>query len=295
MHDTTGQEPLRVAILGSGNIGTDLLLKVQRSPFLACSLFIGRNPGSIGMVKASSLGVRTSDRSIQALVDEPDCCDLVFDATSAMDHAYHWSLLQDTGIKVLDLTPSRVGPFCIPALNLQESLGQPNVNLVTCGGQASVPLARAIADTQQRLDYVEVVSSIASQSAGPATRRNIDEYVSTTQGALARFSGAERAKAILILNPARPCIDMQTTVFAKTPEPDMEALKARVAETVAAIQSYVPGYRLLVGPLYENGRIVVTVKVEGLGDYLPRYAGNLDIITCAAVAMAEAHAAGRVG
>ncbi|MBG0777767.1 MAG: acetaldehyde dehydrogenase (acetylating) [Desulfovibrionaceae bacterium] len=281
---------LRVAILGSGNIGTDLLIKVQRSPVLDCTLFIGRNLNSRGMAKAASLGVKVSDRSIDAIARDPDCCDLVFDATSALDHAYHWPILRNLGKLAIDMTPSRIGSMCFPAINLDDCLNHRNINLVTCGGQASVPLAHAISSVHPELTYVEVVSSIASRSAGPATRLNIDEYVETTSHALSTFTNAPRTKAILILNPAEPSINMQTTVFALIAKPHMDALTAAVRDTVRAIQAYVPGYELLVPPTWEDGKLVTTVKVRGRGDYLPRYAGNLDIITSAGVAVAEAFA-----
>jgi acetaldehyde dehydrogenase (acetylating) len=286
----TNGEPLKVAILGSGNIGTDLLIKIQRSPWLDCKLFIGRNLSSPGLTTASALGVPISDKSIDAILDNPDCCEVVFDATSARDHLRHWPLLEALGKKVIDLTPSRAGKMCIPAVNLEQCLAEPNVNMITCGGQASVPLAHLIGKTQEQVEYVEVVSSISSRSAGPATRINIDEYIEATETALRTFSGAARAKAILILNPAVPCIDMQTTIFAKVAEPRIELLKMAVDAMVARIREYVPGYQIILGPILENGRIVIMIRVQGLGDYLPRYAGNLDIINCAAIAMAEAYA-----
>jgi acetaldehyde dehydrogenase len=281
---------MKVAILGSGNIGTDLLIKVQRSEYLTCSLFIGRNLSSPGMAKAISMGVRVSDESIQAIEKNPDCCDLVFDATSAKDAAYHWEKLEKLGKIVVDMTPAKLGGLCIPSVNLSESTILQNVNMITCGGQASIPIAYLIGKTHEDIDYIEVVSSIASRSAGPATRLNLDEYVETTELGLKLFSHAKKTKAILNLNPAQPCIDMQTTIFAKVKNPNMEALKAEVTKMIAAIKKYVPGYELLVPPIYENGRIVVMIKVQGLGDYLPKYAGNLDIINCAAIAVAEEYA-----
>lgn len=284
------QTKLKIAILGSGNIGTDLLIKALRSPLLEPTLFIGRNLASPGMAKAHSLGVRISDKSIGAIIDEPDCCDLVFDATSARDHLKHWEVLEKLGKMVIDMTPAKVGEMCIPAINLASSLEGRNANMVTCGGQASIPIAYAIGQTHADVEYLEVVSSIASRSAGPATRINIDEYLETTERGLERFSGCENAKAILVLNPAQPCIDMQTTIFARVKNPDIEALKKAVDEIVGKIQPYVPGYELLLSPVLENGRIVVMVKVRGLGDYLPAFAGNLDIINCAAIAAAEAYA-----
>ena len=280
-------QKLRVAILGSGNIGTDLLIKVQRSNYLECVLFIGRNLASPGMAKAIALGVKVSDESIGAILKNPDIVDLVFDATSAKDAKVHWGLLDKLGKIVIDLTPAKLGLLCIPAVNLEEVLKYRNVNMITCGGQASIPLVYIISNTQRNVEYIEVVSSIASKSAGPATRLNLDEYIDTTENGIKKFSGVSRTKAILNLNPANPCIDMQTTIFAQLENPDMDILISAVDTMVNKIQKYVPGYSLLVPPIYENGRIAIMVKVQGLGDYLPKYAGNLDIINCAAIAVAE--------
>ena len=281
---------LKVAILGSGNIGTDLLVKCMRTPYLECSLFIGRHLNSPGMNKASSLGVKISDLSIEAIERDPDCCELVFDATSALDHKKHWPILKKLNKKVIDMTPSGIGEMCIPALNIDHCINYDNVNMVTCGGQASIPIAHLIGQTQHEVNYIEVVSSIASRSAGPATRINLDEYVETTENGIKKFSGCKKAKAILLLNPAQPCVDMQTTIFAKVDQPDLEKLKDEVNLMVRKIQTYVPGYQLLIPPMLESDRIAIMVKIRGLGDYLPKYAGNMDIINCAAVAMAEYYA-----
>ncbi len=286
---------LKIAILGSGNIGTDLLLKVMRSEVLEPSLFIGRNLASAGMLKAHSLGIKISDQSIDAIVQDPDCCDLVFDATSAVDAKKHWGILQKLGKIVIDLTPAKVGKMCIPAVNLDACLQQQNLNMITCGGQASIPLAHLIGKTQKDVTYIETISSIASRSAGPATRINIDEYIETTENAMREFSGCAHSKAILVLNPAQPCINMQTTVFASVAEPNIELLQDEVGKMVGKIQNYVPGYEIVTGPLIENGRIVITVRVQGAGDYLPQYAGNLDIINCAAIAAAEDYAREKLG
>ena len=178
----------------------------------------------------------------------------------------------------------------VPSVNLEECLTEFNVNMVTCGGQASIPVAYAIGQTQSEVDYIEVVSSIASRSAGPATRQNLDEYIKTTEDGLKEFSGALRTKAILNLNPAEPCVDMQTTIFAKVTNPDISKLSVVLSGLVEKIRKYVPGYEIIMGPIIENGRIVVMAKVRGVGDYLPAYAGNLDIINCAAIAMAEEYA-----
>ena len=280
-------EKVKVAVLGSGNIGTDLLIKILRSDYLDCSLFIGRNLSSRGMSKALSLGVDVSDQGIDAIIRNPGCCAIVFDCTSAMSHQSHAKILSDLNIIAIDLTPAKLGPFCIPAINLGDSVDNSNVNMITCGGQASIPLAYVIGQTQREVNYIEVVSTIASKSAGPATRLNLDEYLDTTEQGIRMFSHCPNVKAILNLNPAEPCIDMQTTVYARVAEPDMDALKKGVDEMVERIQRYVPGYQLIVPPTFENNRIIMTVRVKGMGDFLPSYAGNLDIINCAAIAVAE--------
>jgi len=278
---------IRVAIIGSGNIGTDLLIKVQRSEYLTCVLFVGRNLSSPGMAKAINLGVKVSDESIDGIVKNADVIDLVFDATSAKDAKYHWEIIEKLGKTVIDMTPAKLGALCIPAVNLEDIIKERNINMITCGGQASIPMAYAIGKSQKNIEYIEVVSSIASRSAGPATRLNLDEYVDTTEQGIKLFAKVPNAKAILNLNPAEPCIDMQTTIFALVENPDMEKLEIEINKILVKIQSYVPGYSLLVPPMYENGRIVIMVKAQGLGDYLPKYAGNLDIINCAAIAVAE--------
>lgn len=281
---------LRVAILGSGKIGTDLLMKVERSPYLTCSAFLGRSSTSDGIQKARSRNVQTSLEGIDYIVRNPNCCDLVFDATSAAGHLLHAPILHKLKKVVIDLTPAQVGEMCIPAVNIQECLNFRNVNMVTCGGQASIPIAFAIAKTQGDLQYLEVISSVASKSVGPASRINIDEYIHTTESGIEKFSGAKRCKAILIVNPAYPCILMQTTVLAKVSDPNLDKLKLFLNRIVQEIQSYVPGYEVIVGPALENERLVVTVRVRGRGDYLPEYAGNLDIINCAAIVTAERYA-----
>lgn len=285
---------LKVAIIGSGNIGTDLLIKVLRSPYLECGAFIGRNLSSPGMMKALSLGVPVSADGIDYIVRSPDCCNLVFDATSAKSHFEYAPILKKMNKWVIDLTPAKIGLMSVPCVNLGDCLTEFNVNMVTCGGQASIPVAYAIGQTQTEVEYIEVVSSIASRSAGPATRQNLDEYIKTTEDGIREFSGAARAKAILNLNPAEPCVDMQATIFAKVAQPDIERLSVVLGELVNQVRKYVPGYEIILGPIVENGRIVVMVRVRGLGDYLPAYAGNLDIINCAAIAMAEEYARGRL-
>lgn len=281
---------LKVAILGSGNIGSDLLVKVLRSPVLECALFIGRNLASPGMVRAKALGVKVSDMGIEAILKDSDCCNLVFDATSAVDHLYHWSVLDKLGKIGIDMTPSRAGQMIVPAVNLSRCLDFRNVNMVSCGGQAAIPLAYLVGQTHSEIEYIEVVTSIASRSAGLGTRINIDEYVETTEEAIRMFSGCRQAKTILILNPAIPPINMQTTLSAKVKNPDLEKLNAVFGDMVARLQAYVPGYEIIVPPIWESNRIVISVRVRGLGDYLPPYAGNLDILNCAAITTAEEYA-----
>jgi acetaldehyde dehydrogenase (acetylating) len=281
---------LPVAILGTGNIGTDLLVKVLRSPVLDCRLFAGRNLSSPGMTKASLLNVPVSAKGIDGIRALRGQVELVFDATSAESHLKHAPILAEMGVTVVDLTPAQVGRMCVPAVNLADCLDQPNVNMVTCGGQASVPLAWAIAQANPGVEYLETVSSIASRSAGPATRINLDEYLQTTETGLRTFAACPHTKAILNLNPAQPCIHMQTTVMAKIRQPDLARTREQVEAMVAVIRKYVPGYQLILPPMIEGGRLVTMVRVDGLGDYLPRYAGNLDIINCAAIAFAEARA-----
>ncbi|MFA4884257.1 MAG: acetaldehyde dehydrogenase (acetylating) [Desulfotomaculaceae bacterium] len=281
---------VKVAIIGTGNIGTDLLLKVQRSPVLSCGLFAGRNPDSEGIKLARSLGVRTSLDSIDAIQRDPGCCELAFDATSAKVHLHNAPILKKLGKFTIDLTPSQVGKMCVPVLNLDECLKYDNVNLITCGGQAVIPIIAAILAAQPETEYVEVVASIASRSAGPGTRCNIDEYTQTTKDAILALTGVPRAKAIINLNPAEPPILMHNTIYAKIAEPDMARISREVAAMALRIQKYVPGYKVVLGPVAESDRVTTMVEVVGLGDYLPRYSGNLDIITCAAVNVAEEYA-----
>jgi acetaldehyde dehydrogenase (acetylating) len=280
-------EKIKVAILGSGNIGTDLLFKVQRSPWLQCSAFIGRSETSKGLQMAQKMGINTSIQGIEFIENNPEIAGVVFDATSAASHQVHAPILNQLNKLAIDLTPAKLGLMCVPAVNLSEALNKNNINMITCGGQASIPIAYAISKVQPDIEYIEVVSSIASRSAGPATRINLDEYIHATAQGISQFTGVKKTKAILILNPAEPCIDMQTTIMVKTKEPNLQMVKAAVEKMIEAVQTYVPGYHRLVGPVYENGRIVVSLRVRGLGDFLPTYAGNLDIINCAAIGLAE--------
>ncbi len=296
MHAQKGSsaDPLRVAIIGTGNIGCDLLLKVMASPHLRCDSFAGRRTSSPGIELADSRGIPTTTGGIDAVAELADRIDVVFDATSAKDAVHNWNILEGLGIPVIDLTPSHLGKFCVPALNLEECLTEQNVSMVTCGGQAAVPIARCFSDASDGLGYLEIATASSSASVGPATRANIDEYAFTTQQATHEFCRVDTAKTILIINPADPGIVMRNTIAVPDSENvDMEALRVSVDSMEKRINSYVPGYRVVVPPVATGDRIMVTIEVEGLGDWLPRYAGNLDVITCAAVAVAEGRAEAR--
>lgn len=281
---------MNVGVIGTGNIGTDLLIKLNRSRNLNCTIFAGRNQYSQGLKYAQSLGVNTTFDSIEYIEENPDCCDIVFDATSASVHRQNSIILKKLKKFTIDLTPANVGEFCVPSVNLEQGIECDNVNMVTCGGQATIPIVHAIVNSVDKVNYLEIVASIASKSAGLGTRNNIDEFTQTTSDALRKFTGIEKTKAIIILNPAEPPITMQNTIYACVENPDMTAIVNNVKKMEKRIQKYVPGYKIVLGPIYENGRITITVKVIGSGDYLPKYSGNLDIITCAAIEIAEEYA-----
>jgi len=284
----------KVAIIGTGNIGTDLLMKIRRSEVLECGIFAGRNIDSSGMIYAKDRGFPITDESISYIENNPDCCEIVFDATSAAVHRINAPILKKLNKFVIDLTPAHVGSFCIPAINWKEGVKQQNINMVTCGGQATVPIAYAISQIHPDIKYIEIVATIASKSAGAGTRANIDEFTQTTKEALIEFTKIKNAKAIITLNPAEPAITMHNTMYALIGNPNMPKIIEAVKNMERELQKYVPGYRILTGPIYENERLTITIQVQGSGDYLPRYAGNLDIITCAAVEMAEKYVTGRV-
>jgi acetaldehyde dehydrogenase len=284
------RHPLRVGILGTGNIGTDLLMKVSRSKFLACTAFVGRRKQSPGLAAAQACGVRTSYDGINYFIDNPDCCDLVFDATSASGHTLHLPVLETLGIRTIDLTPAKLGCMCVPAVNGDDCFLASHINMVTCGGQAAIPAVFALAQSQPTIRSLEVVSSVASTSAGSATRANIDEYMHTTEDGIRQLTGIA-SKVMLNLNPALPHIDMQTTILAEVPELDLHQLYDALDPIIRRVQKYVPGYRLIFKPRAEGGRLVISLRTRGRGDFLPEYAGNLDIINCAAVVTAEQFAA----
>ena len=284
------EQKIKVGILGTGNIGSDLLSKIMKSDILECGIFAGRNKDSFGMLRAVDLGVPTTDESIDYIKNNPDCCDIVFDATTATAHLKNASILQKLNKFVIDLTPSHVGEFCVPVINIHKALEVNNVNMVTCGGQATVPLVYAMSKVHSDIQYVEIVATISSKSAGAGTRNNIDEFTQTTREALSYFTGVKSTKAIIVLNPAEPPIIMHSTIYAIIDKPDMRKITEEVKKMETAIRKYVPGYTILNGPIYENGRVTITLQVVGAGDFLPKYSGNLDIITCAAVEIAEEYA-----
>ena len=300
-----------VAIIGSGNIGTDLMIKILRSDGpLTMGAMVGIDPDSDGLVRGRRMGVPTTTDGVEGLLGMPDFADikLAFDATSAGAHRANWAALRDNGIRMVDLTPASIGPFCVPVVNLDDHLDEPNLNMVTCGGQATVPIVAAVGKAGI-VSYAEIVSSISAKSAGPGTRANIDEFIETTATALRVIGGAQRGKAVMILNPADPPVLMRNTVYCLVDgDVNHHAIEEAIVDMVEKVAAYVPGYRLKQDvqfevfdhdrPLYipETGkftgtRVTVMLEVAGAGQYLPAYAGNLDIMTSAAKATAERLAA----
>jgi len=283
-------EKLPIAILGTGNIGSDLLAKVIKSPYLACRLFAGRNVESSGISRAKKLGINTSTNSLDAITADKES-KIVFDATNAESHRINMDKLGKTKKIVIDLTPSKMGCLCVPLLNLSECFDKKDICLITCGGQATIPISKILMEVHPEIKYIEIASSISSKSAGPATRQNIDEYIQTTERGIKSFSGVKNAKAILNINPAEPPINMHNTIYAEfTGRPDLEAITKKVNEAAEKMKKYIPGYKISIPPRYDGEKISLTTEVMGVGDYLPKYAGNLDIMTCAAIAVAEGYA-----
>nr|WP_038456799.1 acetaldehyde dehydrogenase (acetylating) [Paraburkholderia xenovorans] len=310
MHMSSNDEKHAVAIIGSGNIGTDLMVKILRhGKHLKMGAFVGIDPESDGLKRAERMGVPTVTTGIDGLLAHPDFGSIryVFDATSAGAHARHEQLLRPHGVRVIDLTPAAIGPFVVPAVNIDQHLDSPNVNMVTCGGQATIPMVAAVSRVVP-VEYAEIVASISSRSAGPGTRANIDEFTETTSNAIVQVGGAKAGKAIIVLNPAEPPLIMRDTVYCLVPgDASQSAIVESVEQMVDSVRTYVPGYRLKQAVQFDEfkGRmpqelatvraprlkVSVFLEVEGAGHYLPSYAGNLDIMTSAALATAERIAA----
>ncbi|MDA7087481.1 acetaldehyde dehydrogenase (acetylating) [Pseudomonas sp. SA3-5] len=282
---------LKAAIIGPGNIGTDLVMKMLRSEWIEPVWMVGIDPNSDGLKRAHEFGMKTTAEGVDGLLPHvlDDDIRIAFDATSAYVHAENSRKLNALGVLMVDLTPAAIGPYCVPPVNLKQHVGrlEMNVNMVTCGGQATIPMVAAVSRVQS-VAYAEIVATVSSRSVGPGTRKNIDEFTRTTAGAIEQVGGAREGKAIIVINPAEPPLMMRDTIHCLTEgEPDQDAITASVHAMIAEVQKYVPGYRLKNGPVFDGNRVSIFMEVEGLGDYLPKYAGNLDIMTAAALRTGE--------
>ena len=277
---------IKAGIIGTGNIGTDLLLKLIKTDFIEPVIFAGRRMSSNGIKLAQEKGIPVTDKGIDYFIE--NCCvaDVVYDCTNAIDAKQHAKVFEEQGVKVIDLTPAKVGDLCVPTINPEAIKTRGNVNMITCGGQASTPLLNVISKHCD-LEYIEVVSQIASDSAGMATRLNIDNYIHTTERAISEFTGCNNCKVILNLNPAIPQVDMQTTLFIKAENIKFTSLNKDIYQTIKRLKEYIPHYELVMPPTINNDVLVLSIKVKGTGDYLPEYAGNLDIINCAAIEISK--------
>jgi len=277
---------IKAGIIGTGNIGTDLLLKLIKTDFIEPIIFAGRRMSSNGIKLAQEKGIPVTDKGIDYFIE--NCCvaDVVYDCTNAIDAKQHAKVFEEQGVKVIDLTPAKVGDLCVPTINPEAIKTRGNVNMITCGGQASTPLLNVISKHCD-LEYIEVVSQIASDSAGMATRLNIDNYIHTTERAISEFTGCNNCKVILNLNPAIPQVDMQTTLFIKAENIKFINLNKDIYQTIKRLKEYIPHYELVMPPTINNDVLVLSIKVKGTGDYLPEYAGNLDIINCAAIEISK--------
>ena len=277
---------IKAGIIGTGNIGTDLLLKLIKTDFVEPVIFAGRRMDSNGIKLAQEKGIPVTDKGIEYFIE--NCCiaDVVYDCTNAIDAKQHAKVFKEQGVKVIDLTPAKVGDLCVPTINPEAIKTRGNVNMITCGGQASTPLLNVISK-HCNLEYIEVVSQIASDSAGMATRLNIDNYIHTTERAITEFTGCNNCKVILNLNPAIPQVDMQTTLFIKAKNIKFSSLNKDIYKTIKKLKEYIPHYELVMPPTINNDILVLSIRVKGTGDYLPEYAGNLDIINCAAIEISK--------
>ncbi|MEH7886896.1 acetaldehyde dehydrogenase (acetylating) [Bacillus sp. JJ1609] len=277
---------IKAAIIGSGNIGTDLMYKLERSEVIELSAMIGIDPESDGLKRAKENGYLAFHNGIEALKENPELADIVFDATSAKTHVRHAKVLTELGKLAIDLTPAARGPFVSPAVKTDSYLDEKNVNMITCGGQATIPIVYAI-NSVADVSYAEIVATISSKSAGPGTRANIDEFTITTRRGIEEVGGADRGKALIILNPAEPPILMRDTIYCEVKNMDEAAITKSIEQMIETVKQYVPGYRLKQEPMFDGNRVTVFLEVEGAGDYFPVYAGNLDIMTAAATRVAE--------
>jgi acetaldehyde/propanal dehydrogenase len=282
---------INAALIGSGNIGTDLMYKALRSDWIAPRWMVGIDPQSDGLARARELGLNTTAEGVDGVLPHltEDRIQIAFDATSAYVHRDNARKLQSRGVVVVDLTPAAIGPYCVPPVNLTEHVGkrEMNVNMVSCGGQATIPIVAAVSRVQP-VAYAEIVATVASRSAGPGTRKNIDEFTRTTASGIEKVGGARRGKAIIILNPAEPPLIMRDTVHCLTDgDPDQGRIRDSINAMIAEVQQYVPGYTLKNGPVFDGKRVSIYLEISGLGDYLPKYAGNLDIMTAAALRTGE--------
>jgi len=282
---------LKAVIIGPGNIGTDLLMKMFRSQWIEPVWMVGIDPESDGLKRAKEMGIKTTSDGVDGILSHviEDDIRIAFDATSAYVHAENSRKLNELGAIMIDLTPAAIGPFCVPPVNLKDQTKnlEMNVNMVTCGGQATIPMVAAVSQVQD-VEYGEIIATVSSRSAGPGTRKNIDEFTRTTASAIEKVGGADKGKAIIIINPAEPPLIMRDTVHCLTKEaPNQAAITESIHAMIKEVQKYVPGYRLVNGPVFDGNRVSVFLEVEGLGDYLPKYSGNLDIMTAAGLRTAE--------
>ncbi len=282
---------IKCALIGSGNIGTDLIYKIQRSPVLEPVWMVGIDPESEGLARAREMGLKVTADGVDGLLPHvlEDGIQIAFDATSAYVHAENSRKLNALGVMMVDLTPAAIGPLCVPPVNLAEHADKQemNVNMISCAGQATIPIVNAVSRIQP-VEYAEIIASLSSRSIGPGTRANLDEFTYTTSNAIEVVGGAKKGKALAIINPAEPPMIMRNTIYCLTEgEPDQDRIRDSILTMIGEVQKYVPGYKLVNGPSFEGNKVAVFMEVEGLGDYLPKYAGNLDIMTAAATRTAE--------
>ena len=282
---------IKCALIGSGNIGTDLIYKIQRSPVLEPVWMVGIDPESEGLARAREMGLKVTADGVDGLLPHviEDGIQIAFDATSAYVHSENSCKLNALGVMMIDLTPAAIGPLCVPPVNLAEHADKQemNVNMISCAGQATIPIVNAVSRIQS-VEYAEIIASLSSRSIGPGTRANLDEFTYTTSNAIEVVGGAKKGKALAIINPAEPPMIMRNTIYCLTEgEPDQDSIRDSILTMIGEVQKYVPGYKLVNGPSFDGNKVAVFMEVEGLGDYLPKYAGNLDIMTAAATRTAE--------